>query len=746
MKRRTLLLATTALYACVQAEQALAMPTAIGSLVISAFLSVGAGSLLPAASAAFIGGSVLFGAASLAANVAASIFLRPATKTDPDKVKNTEQGSEGPGRYLVGRAIAGGKLAFGNTSGYKIYRMPLHAFGPLDFVEEYYYGGRIVIIDPVTGECSSPPYIRSNGSTVYLNVKTQRGDGSETAWSDLTTDFPDTWTADHKVKGIAHSLLRFTSPGTESSRFGDLLQGGVKDLEVLGRWGRYYDQRNLAHDIDDPSTWSWTLNGVLIVQHFLRLLPGFSDALIDFDHNAGTADEADELVATAAGTTPRCRLSGGWEGPLTHDIVIDMMESAGLEMRRQADGRWGLAFVEDDPESELTLTAEHILEISPLQVGPEGVKRPNIVRLTYFSPERRYELAEIGLHEQDDEGDYLAAGWSRIGSEIERYGEQEYPVQLTFQPDFARAQPIARRLFHMARAETATVRTSWAGMAAQGKRIISIEVPGVGADGGSVFLKCRKGTMRIDDTSGTCEIPIQVIPAELQTPWDPATMEAAAPPELEASQYAAELDTPAQPAGFALVQYSDGTYEVRIRTAGVPDAETAQATWRAYSAGLPGSWTNMTEVGFTLAYASAVVGNIGQAADFRIQFFGDDGAASNPSPVLSTGNLQIDNAAPAAPTLVSGRDYTSAELRIVKVEVERRIRNVSGGSFGSWNLFRTISNVRPDQTFDGSTTDTNTFFNEEHEVRISILTSNGTRGAYATYSQSFIESGGGGGP
>lgn len=743
MHLQKFLLCTTAL-AC-SVGPASADPVSIGSLIISAALSVGAGGLLPAASAAFIGGSVLFGAATLAANVAASIFLRPSTKTDPQKVKNTEQGSEGPGRYLVGRAIAGGKLAFGNTSGYKIYRMPLHAFGPLDFAEEYYYGGRIVIIDAVTGECSSPPYLRSTG-TVRLNVKTQKGDGTETAWSDLVADFPDTWTSDHKVKGIAHSLLRFTSPGTESSRFGELLQGGVKDLELLGRWGRYYDQRNLAHDIDDPSTWSWTLNGVLIVQHFLRLLPGFSDALIDFDTNADTADEADELVATAAGTTPRCRLSGGWEGPLTHDIVIDMMESAGLEMRRQADGRWGLAFVEDDPESELTLTAEHILEISPLQVGPEGVKRPNIVRLTYFSPERRYELAEIGLHEQDDEGDYLAAGWSRIDSEIERYGEQEYPVQLTFQPDFARAQPIARRLFHMARAETATVRTSWAGMAAQGKRIISIEVPGIGSDGGSVFLKCRKGTMRIDDASGTCEIPIQVIPSELQTPWNPATMEAAAPPELDASQYAAELDTPAQPAGFALVQYSGGTYEVRIRTAGVPDAETVQATWRAYSAGLPGSWTNMTEVDFTLAYASAVVGNIGEAADFRIQFFGDDGAASNPSPVLSTSNLQIDNTAPAAPTVVSGRNYTSAELQIVKVEVERRIRNLSGGSFGSWTLFRTISNVRPDQTFDGASADTGTYFAEQHEVRISILTSNGTRGAYATYTINHVEEGGGGGP
>ena len=726
MKRTALFLTTTAIvgaYAC-PAHAA----SAIGSLIISSFLAVGAGSILPAASAATIGAFAI-SAGATAANLAIS-FLAPTAKPDVSKTKTTEEGSEGPGRYLFGRAIAGGKIAFGNTSGYKIYRMPLHAFGVLDFVEEYYYGGRIVIIDPVTGECSSPPYKRND--TVYLNVKTQDGDGTETAWSDLTTDFPDTWTSDHKVQGIAHSLLKFTSPGTESSRFGTLLQGGVKEFEVLGRWGRFYDQREVSHDIDDASTWEWTLNGVLIVQHFLRLLPGFTDDLIDFDHNGDTADEADELVATAAGTTPRCRLSGGWEGPITYDIVLDMMESAGLELRDTGSGQWGLYFIEDDPASELTLTADHIIEISPLQVGPEGVTRPNIVKLTYFAPERRYEIAEIGLHEQDGSGNYLKADWSRNDTEIALYGEQEFAIQLSFQMDFARAQPIGRRLYHMARAGTATVRTNWAGLAAWGKRVITIEVPGVGTDGASVFLKCRKGAMRVDDSSGTCEIPVEFIPPELQTAWAPSTMEAAAPPELEASQYAADFDTPAAPSGHALVQYSGGTYEVRIRTAGVDDATTAQATWRTYSGELPGTWTDMTEVDFTLAYASAVVGNIGEAADFRIQFFGSDGEASNPSPVLNTSDFQIDNTAPSAPTLVSGRDYTTAELRVVKAVVERSING------GAYSVLRTVDPYRSDEIIDGSTSRVGSVFSSEtHNVRISCLTSNGTIGAYASYSQFF---------
>jgi len=414
------------------------------------------------------------------------------------------------------------------------------------------------------------------------------------------------------------------------------------------------------------------------------------------------------------------------------------MESAGIELRDTGSGKWGLFFIEDDPVSELTLTSDHIIEIAPLQIGPDGVKRPNIVSLTYFSPERRYENAEIGLHEQDEMGDYLAADWSRIDNEIEKYGDQEYAIQLTFQMDFARAQQIARRLFHMNRAGSATLKTNWAGLAAWGKKVITIEVPGVGAGGASVFLKCRKGAMRVDDTSGTCEIPVQIIPAELQTPWDPATMEAAAPPVLEPSQYAADLDTPAIPSGYALVQYSGGTYEVRISTAGVDDATTAQATWRAYNGDLPGSWVDMTEVDFTFSYASAVVGNIGEAADFRIQFFGSDGEASNPSPVLGTSDLQIDNSPPVAPAQsTSGAGgsrtitYSTSELHAVKLTFERQKNG------GVWSLISTRSDIRPYTEFTNTVTQNNSFANETWAWRIAAYTSNGTIGSYATGSVFF---------
>jgi len=117
---------------------------------------------------------------------------------------------------------------------------------------------------------------------------------------------------------------------------------------------------------------------------------------------------------------------------------------------------------------------------------------------------------------------------------------------------------IARREFHMGRADTGLLKTKLAGVAAWGKKVITIEIPDVGADGGSVFVKVRKGAMRINDQEGYCEIPYQIIPDALKTPWNAATDQVAAPPPLPAQQSETTLEKPDVPAEAALVRYLGG--------------------------------------------------------------------------------------------------------------------------------------------------------------------------------------------
>lgn len=647
-------------------------------------------------------------------SVGSALLSRQTSKADPNTLSQVTAGAEGPGRYATGRVLLAGKIAFGNTDGYDIWKLMLHCFGVLAAVEEYFYDGRSIVVE-ADGSVSSPPFGLSSGS--FLLIQTKAGDGTETAWSALISAFPDLWTSDHRARGITQSLVRFTNPGTTDDRFSKLLTGGVKTVTALCRVGQFYDPR------DD--TTDWTLNGVIQCLHWFRQLPGMTDALIDFDDIALVADEGDALVATIGGTTPRCLISGGWDGPLTTDIMLGMLDSAGLEVRTTAAGKYTFAFIADDPDSELTITKSHILDIQ-YQEGPEGVQRPNTVKLTYFSPERNYETAQIDLTNAD---------WSRNDDEIAVYGDHEQEIALTFCCHAGLAQRLARRKFHMARAASGTLLTDWAGMAAIDKRVISFELDDVGNDGGSIHVKARIDAPRINDADGTVEIPFTVIPEILQTPFSSATDEVAAPPVLPSLQYASELDTPVAPSAATLVQYwGGGAYETRFQCTEVSGAATAEASYRTYTGGLPNAWASMDGVyeGFSGTWYAYEAADLRDAVDFRVRFFNAAGESSYFSPLLAVDPLTIDNTACAAPTVTEG-DPDPSELSIiprglnvVAVKIEYKV------DAGSW-IEVTTQNARPIQTLVVNIpTVTPVLLDQIVYWRVTPYTTDGTPGSQAT--------------
>ena len=735
MKMKTALLTSTSLLAMTVHAHAF---SAIGNLVISGLLAVGLGGLLPAASAAAIGLGAVLTVAQLGATALNFIRMKPPS-ADPNKLKNTSKGAEGHGRYAFGRVMMEGKIAFGNTAGYNIHRLVLHCFGPIDAVEEYYYDGRAVTVEE-DGSVSSPPFARTGGSNLYL--RTKPGDGTETAWPQLKADFPTLWTDNHRVAGIGQTLLTFINPGTGSSRFPRLLTGGVKPVKILARVGRAYDPRT--------EETKWTRNGVLWCAHWISRLPGWSSAMLDWDDIAERADEADALVPVVGGTAPRCTLSGGWEGPLTTDIVLEMLDSAGLEVRETEEGKYTFAWLEDDPATELVMpwSREQDGIASPyidhdLSAGPEGAKRPNVCTLEYFSPERMYEIAE---------GDLSGVAWAKVAHDINVYGDQERRVRLPFCDNVHQASRIARRMFYEARAESGLIKTTMAGLATWGKRVITIQVPDVGEDGEPVSLKCWKGPVRTDQADCTCEIPVTVVPAELQVPWNSATMEATPPPVLPAFEYESDLDTPAAPVEYAQVEYPDTTRELRIRFTGVTGGTIAEATRRNYSGANPNPWASMTEYlghGGSNWYAYAGVDWEGDDADFRVRFFNSAEEGSYWSPLLSPRPVAApNNSATGAPTIISAvaTDVNDGVVLTFKAGELRAVRAVVQYDWESsgWTTHSTINPLRPDTlhtvTMDGFK---NLLISDQNlNWRVATLTSNGTVGTYATGSVVIPGSGG----
>lgn len=704
MKARTLLLSGTALTASVAAAHADPVFTPLTLALFAGPIGAVAG---PAA--IYAGLQIATAVLAIGANVGISLATRQRAPR-PQDVKNTTTGEESDGRHVFGRAVASGQLVFGNTAGYEIYRLALHCFEPILAVEEYFASGYGLTVEP-NGDVSSPPWTKPGGS--YLNIQTKNGDHT-TAWDALTIAFPSLWSSEHKALGIAQSLIHGTNPGVGSPKFAKTFQNGFPDITLRGRFGRFLDPR------DDTSKWS--TNAVLIALHYFRQLPGITDSKIDFTRMGQAADAADAVVATLSGTSVRAQLSGGWAGKLTTDIVLTMLDCAGLALRRTTSGLYYFEFAEDDPANELTIPASAILDID-YSVGPDAAKRPNRCTVKYFSPEQQYTVSQIDL---------TGAAWASVPSEAAVYGDQAMDIELPFCCNASQAQRIARQLFYMARADVVAVKTNFVGVLAWGRRCITIEIPDVGVD--ELTPQRIKGVIEgepvINDESGEVDIVLRVIPTELQTAWNAATDEAAPPPTLSPYEYDAELDTPSAPTEATVVQYPDTSYETRVSFSPVSGATTAEATYITYTGGEADAPASMTEPSLYLAYVATDLS--GERADFKVRFFNAAEDGSHYSDVLAVSALAVDNTATSAPTQsVTGTNSdwdvevtAPSDLNVSYIKVQK---DVAGAGYADHQTIQ----VRPGDVNVSNITDT-VSAGQTIKIRSYAYTSNGTASAAST--------------
>lgn len=615
----------------------------------------------------------------------------------------------------LGRVRVGGLKAFGNTDGSTRWRLVCRLQGPIDAVEAYFIGGREVTVDP-DGKVSSPPWSTPGGS--WMRWEDKKGTGAETAWPALVSAFPTLWTTDHKVRGIAQTLLTFFNPGLTEPKYLTLYQGGVPDTEEVIRASLIYDPRT--------GLTAWSDNGIIALAHVLRRDPAFVFDVFDWTLIASEATRADALVATKTGMEKRARIGGmwAWEGA-RRDTMQDMLDSVGAEIRMTAEGKIWFELIDDDPASEIALGPRDIIDLDWVS-GPEAVERPNICRVSYYSSERNYEMADI---------DMTGIGWARIDDEVARYGPKYLDVELPFCPSASQAQRIARRRFGLARGDTGVANTNMAGLAAWGVYYGNVELPDLGD-----VEKVRFAPPRVDDSRGTVEIPFAVWPS--LPVWNPATDEAGAPDPIPEMQYESSLPTPAAPTNIVQITYPiGGGKELRI-SYGLPavTVTTIEANYRAYSGGLPDTWNGMTEAS-TFAYVAADVA--GSEIDARVRIFnGDDGSYFSP---LLHATAGVDDTPCAQPSLVSGGTSGGStgigslavvveanELRCASIRLDRRID--TGTGYGAWST-RSEQNARPGQdlTFNDSYTNMSSFDQHTVQWRLVTKTSGGVDGAPRTY-------------
>ncbi|WP_459077765.1 phage tail protein [Mesorhizobium sp. A623] len=673
-------------------------------------------------SAAVIGNAVI-GAALIGASLLSSVLGRT-PKINPGDFKSTFETGDSSEIRAVGRVRVGGLKAFGNTkSGTDRFRLICHTRGKVSAVEAHYLGGREVTVE-ADGQVSSPPWAKSGGSYVY--IKSKIGDGTETAWANLMSAFPDLWTSAHRVRGIAQSLIQYISPGITTEKFMKLFQSGPPDYERVQRSEPVYDPRS-GQSATNDATWAYRDTGPLCAAHILRSYPSL--VVSDFDYaGIGTeASKADALVATKSGTEERSRCWGMWASETPRGEVMDqVLKSIGAEIVATDDNSFNIRLIDDVRTPEITFTEKHLIDLQ-WRSGPESVERPNICRVKYYSPERNYDMTEIDLTD---------IVWARAQDEIDRVGEQIMDIDLPFCPSASQAQRIARRLFALARADAGVATFNFAGLAAWGRTVAAIPLPDL-----DIVETCAIGTPRVNDDSGTVEIPFIVWPD--LSPWDPAIMEADAPAVVPEMQYESELDTPTPPSFATVVQYSGGGYETRTVFSAVSGGTIAEAVFRTYSAGQPNAFASMTEYSGSgsTRYAFVAGNTVGSKVDFKCRFFNDDDDGSYYSPLLTVDPMTITNSIPDAPSIdavvtVDGTYQFDITLKSSTFHVTRlRVEKYVGPLPTDW-VDLTSSNARPQVGF--------VFHHEEiqggqtrlMQLRAFAMTSNGTSGPPANYSYS----------
>jgi len=521
-------------------------------------------------------GSVVGTALAVGGGLLASALMRPSSggqAINPSAGRSTFETSQSGVIRSIGRTRNGGVKVFGNTAAADRMRLIAHSAGPFDGVEQHFLGGREVVVDP-SGAVSSPPYVTSGGSYIYIKAKP--GDGSETSWPELMSRFPTLWTAEHRVRGIAQSLLHYVSPGLSSPKFLKLYQSGPPEYERVQRGEKLYDPRT--------GLTAWSDNGVLAVLHILLGLPGFEAADFDLAYIANEATRADEIVATRTGTEKRSRAWGLWDEDAVErgEVLRQMLLSTGCELVARPGDKIGVHLIDDERPAEVTIAKKHIMNLT-LKAGPEGVERPNRCRVKYYSPERNYDMAEVNLVLNPADLSAAPLAWSVAQDEMDRVGEVPIEYTLPFCPSPAQAQRIARRLFETARADTGIAVTNMVGMAVWGVKTVGIEFPDI-----DVTMPCEIQPPRVDDDAGTVEIPFVVTP--VLPPWNPAVHEAMPPDVIPDMGYQSDVTAPAVPSAATVVVYPDFSIVTRIayvKPSGIP---TIEATYRDVTAASPGPY------------------------------------------------------------------------------------------------------------------------------------------------------------
>ena len=602
-------------------------------LITYAFGAAAAGGALLTATAAAI--QI---AAAVAISYAAAEIFSPASASKgaragvaPSDRTFLSRSATAPRTRSYGRVKLSGSQQFAAAKGGKLYRVLAHGEGPIDAVEEHWIDDNEVTFDG-SGDILTAQYLVTGSPRVqaFWTLGTTTG----LHYSQLEAEF-DEWDTGHLGKGVHHSLLVLTQvaqasfsetfPNYESTNYAQTIRGA-----------KIYDPRDAAQDIDDNTTWLWSMNAPLCIMDFLTHKDGleFPWAFVTPEIEAweAAADVADEAVPLkAGGTTPRYQLSGTYGFNERKSEILERMMSA-CDARMITGQNGGLALsMPSAAAPTVTITDDAVLSYR-IGSGNEAPDTATVVKSSYLE-------AEFGYVETD------AQPWENA-TLAAKLGEIVSDIPLNMVPTHSQA----RRLMKLAAARLAPawrgeITTNLLALPAISERYVQLQIAELDLD---IRVELEGVQFQLGEGSTVSGLSIQWVAADAsELDWDALTEEGRIPERGAKLVIDNSLPTPA---GLAITivaeTFGASTYPVAVA-----------------------NWTDIGVDSLDIEVAYQVVGNLagetttkvssdnnslstgalleGSQYQFTVRSVGQsDRVSATSAAVLATAN--IDTAAPAA--------------------------------------------------------------------------------------------------
>jgi hypothetical protein len=347
-------------------------------------------------------------------------------------------------------------------------------------IEEYvtiYLNDQEVVLDEFGGVITAP-YVINNFEMVRMNL--HLGTADQAADPMLLSEWPEVYTANHRLRGIAHVVVAFEQPGGQS-QFSQLYPNGEPTLSVLIKAKKVYDPRLDgsipggvgAHRYDDSDTWEWTENAALCALDYITQSHGYgiSHEEMDLAIWMEIADVCDEPVTLAVGgTEARYRVATTISAIEPRKQALRrLLEAFAGELFKTREGLWGVRagrWVE--PGVTLAEDSHHFKTFNFEE--PEALDRYNKLIIQCLSPLNKYVEVECDP-------------WVDQAS-IDLIGEKSRTLDLTQVPSYTQARRLAKIRFYRDNPEfVASVQTNFYGLNCISQNIVNIDYPNLLVDG-----------------------------------------------------------------------------------------------------------------------------------------------------------------------------------------------------------------------------------------------------------------------